>query len=88
MHLSITIAPSSKGKSSNGRHLWRRSGVTWCFVGLALVIEKALIDPRLLKNAIPLFVILAIWFVAYFVIRKRQAEKLKREIGDLNALVK
>jgi hypothetical protein len=69
-----------------GRHIWRRSGLTWCFVGLALVIEKALINPRLLKNAIPLFVILAIWFVAFFVLKKRNAEKLKREIDDLNAL--
>ncbi len=70
----------------NARHIWRRSGLTWCFVGLALVIEKALINPRLLKNAIPLFVILAIWFVAFFVLKKRNAEKLKREIDDLNAL--
>jgi hypothetical protein len=72
------------------RHIWRRSGLTLCFGGLALVIIPALIEafgtPRLLVNAVPFFVLLVIWFVAFFSIRKRQQRNLQREIDELKAL--
>jgi uncharacterized membrane protein YfcA len=73
-----------------GRHIWRRSGLWLCFVGLAFVVLPALIAalkaPRLLLNAIPFFVLLAGWFVVFFTIRKRERTNLQREIDALNAL--
>jgi uncharacterized membrane protein YfcA len=74
------------------RHIWRRSGVPFCFAGLALAIIPELIPalqtPRLLLNAAPFFVLLAIWFVLFFFIRKRNRVKLQREIDELDALEK
>jgi hypothetical protein len=73
-----------------GRHIWRRSGLWLCFVGLAFVVLPALIAalkaPGLLLNAIPFFVLLAGWFVVFFTIRKRERTNLQREIDALNAL--
>jgi hypothetical protein len=73
-----------------GRHIWRRSGLWLCFVGLAFVVLPALIaalkSPRLLVNAVTFFVLLATWFVAFFFIRKRDQRNLQREIDELTAL--
>lgn len=72
------------------RHIWRRSGLTFCFAGVALALIPELIPaletPRLLLNAAPFFVLLVIWFVLFFFIRKRNRLKLQREIDELNAL--
>lgn len=69
------------------RHIWRRSGLWLCFTGLALVVVppliKALKTPRLLLNAVPFFFLLAVWFVAFFTLRKRGQQKLQREIDEL-----
>src|ERR1700691_1405182 len=47
-------------------HVWRRSGLTFCFVGLALALAPALIasldNPGLLLKALPFFVLLVLWF--------------------------
>jgi hypothetical protein len=73
-----------------GRYIWRRSGLWLCFVGLAFVVLPALIAalkaPRLLLNAVPFFVLLAGWIVAFVYIRKRERTNLQREIDALNAL--
>jgi hypothetical protein len=42
--------------------------------------------PRLLANAVPFFVLLAVWFVAFFSIRKRDQRNLQSEIDELEAL--
>jgi hypothetical protein len=59
------------------------------FVGLGLFIAPALMGPvknlRLLVNAVPFFVLLFIWFVAFFYIRNRDQRRLQREIDELNA---
>jgi hypothetical protein len=72
------------------RHIWRRSGLWGCFTGLALVVVPALMGalraPRLLVNAVPLFVLLTTWFVVFSSIRKRERTNLQREIDALNAL--
>jgi hypothetical protein len=69
---------------------WRRAGLTWCFSGLAIVLVPALVNslnnPRLLLRAAPFFILLAIWFAMYFRMRKRNQQKLQREIDELNAL--
>jgi hypothetical protein len=72
------------------QHVWRRSGLTFCFAGLAVVIVPPLIlllrTPRLLMNVVPFFVLLAIWLAVFFPLRKRQQRNLQREIDELNAL--
>jgi FtsH-binding integral membrane protein len=72
------------------RHVWRRAGLTFCFAGVALFIIPALIGvlrtPRLLVNLVPFFVLLAIWLVVFFSMRKRQNRKLQQEIDELKAL--
>jgi len=59
-------------------------------------VIKAFPNPRLLLNVVPFFVLLAFWFVAFFLMRKRQQgqlqheidkqAKLQREIDELRAL--
>jgi hypothetical protein len=72
------------------RHVWRRSGLWLCFIGLAFVVLPALMaalkTPRLLVNAVPFFVLLATWFIAFFYIQKRDQGNLQREIDELTAL--
>jgi hypothetical protein len=74
------------------RHIWRRSGLTFCFAGLALALipelTGALKTPRVLLNAMPFFVLLVIWFVVFFVMRKRNRRKLQQEIDELTAFEK
>jgi hypothetical protein len=71
-----------------GRHIWRRAGLTFCFLGLAFVVLAALIQalatPQLLVNAVPFFVLLLIWFIAFFFQRKRGQQRLQKEIDELN----
>jgi len=68
-------------------HVWRRSGLTFCFLGLALVLAPAFIaaldNPRILLNGAPFFVLLTIWFVVFFFGKKRSQNKLQREIDEL-----
>lgn len=70
------------------RHAWRKAGLTYCFLGMALVIVPLLIrsldDPRiLLLNFGPLFVLLAVWCAIFFPKMKRQRQKLQQEIEEL-----
>jgi hypothetical protein len=69
------------------RHVWRRFGLTFCFLGLALALAPALIDslhnPRLLVNTVPFFVLLTVWFVAFFFLKKRGQNKLQQEVDEL-----
>jgi Na+/melibiose symporter-like transporter len=68
------------------QHIWRRV-LTFCFLGMALVIVPALIKsldaPRLLVNFVPFFVLLAIWCAIFFPMRKRNQRKLQQEIEEL-----
>lgn len=69
------------------RHVWRRSGLTFCFLGLVIALAPAFIasidNPRLLLNAAPFFVFLTVWFVAFFFSKKRGQSKLQQEIDEL-----
>jgi uncharacterized membrane protein YfcA len=72
------------------RHVWRKAGLTFCFLGMAMVVAPVLIksldDPRLLFSVAPLFVLLAIWLAVFFPIRKRKLQKLQQEIEDLRTV--
>jgi uncharacterized membrane protein YfcA len=69
------------------RHIWRRTGLTYLFLGLAMVVVPALISalgaPRLLLNMVPFFLLLIIWFVLFFRGKKRSQHKLQQEIDEL-----
>jgi hypothetical protein len=70
------------------RHVWRKAGLTFCFLGMALVIVPALIrslgTPRLLLlNFGPFFVLLTIWCAIFFPRMRRQQQKLQQEIEQL-----
>jgi hypothetical protein len=68
-------------------HVWRRSGLTFCFLGLALALAPAFIaavdNPRILRNGAPFFALLTIWFVVFLFGKKRSQNKLQREIDEL-----
>ena len=72
------------------QHIWRRAGLGWCFFGLAVVLLPAVVEsihhPRRALNAAPFFILLAIWFILFFSMRKRKKRKLQEEIDELNAL--
>ena len=69
------------------QHIWRKAGLTFCFLGMALVIAPALIKsldaPRLLVNVAPFFALLAIWCAVFFPMRRRNRRKLQQEIEEL-----
>ena len=71
------------------RHIWRRTGLTYLFIGLAMVIVPALIAafgaPRLFLNMIPFFLLLILWFILFFRGKKRGHHKLQQEIDELRA---
>ena len=71
-------------------NVWRRTGLSWCFLGLGLaltpVLVKASESPRTLINAAPFFILLSIWFVLFFFLRGRKRRKLQREIDELEGL--
>lgn len=75
-----------------GRHIWVRSGLTFCFLGLGLIVIpqliKVLATPRLLVNALPVFVLLAIWLAIFFPVQKREQQKLEQEIEELRRFEK
>jgi len=62
-------------------------GLTFCFQGLAMVIVPGLIrslgHPGLLMKFVPIFALLALWFAMFFRLRKRNRQKLHREIEEL-----
>jgi polyferredoxin len=71
------------------RHAWRKAGLTFCFLGMALVVAPALIKyldaPGLLLKFGPLFVLLAVWCAIFFPRMKSQRQKLQQEIERLRA---
>jgi hypothetical protein len=72
----------------NARHVWRRAGLGFLFLGVATFVVPGLIRsldaPRLLLlNFGPLFVLLAIWCAIFFPMMKRQQQKLQQEIEGL-----
>jgi len=72
------------------RHIWRRAGLTFCFLGIALVVVPELIKslgaPRLALNVLPVCVLLATWTAIFFPLRKRRQRKLQQEIEELRLL--
>lgn len=73
-----------------GRHIWRRSGLTFCFLGVAMVLVPGIIQllpsPRALSNTAPFFILLAVWAVLFARNKKRSRRRLQQEIDELRAL--
>ena len=70
-----------------GVHIWLRGGLTFCFLGLAIIVVPEMIrslgNARLLLNVLPVLVVLAIWFAIFLPTRKRKMRKLQQEIDEL-----
>ncbi len=70
-------------------HAWRKAGLSFCFLGMAMVVAPPLIKsieaPQLLLllKFGPLFVLLALWCATFFTRMKRQQQKLQQEIEEL-----
>lgn len=45
-------------------------------------------DPKMLRNTIPFFIVLAVWAIAMAVLRIRKRRELEREIEELNEIGK
>ena len=71
------------------RHIWWKTGLPFCFLGLTLAVVPGLIQstghPGRLMNFVPIFVLLALWLVAFSFIRRRDRQKLQRELEELRA---
>ena len=71
------------------RHRWWRSGLPFLLLGMAMVIagtggQTAPTNP--LINAIPLLLVLAVWVVAFFAMKKKLGrEDIQKKIEELRA---
>ena len=69
------------------RHVWRKAGLTFVSLGVALVVVPALIrsldSPQFLVKWVPFFVLLALWCAIFFPLMKRNRRKLQQEIEEL-----
>jgi hypothetical protein len=73
-------------------NIWHQAGLTFCFLGMALVLEPTLLrsvqQPRLLWNVLPIFVLLVIWLVVFLSMRGKRRRHLLREIEELRRFEK
>ena len=71
------------------RHIWRRAGLPFCFLGIALIIVPELIKvmgvPKLALNVLPVCVLVLIWFAAFIPLSRRRRQSLRHEIEELRA---
>jgi Flp pilus assembly protein TadB len=72
------------------RHLWVRTALPVCFLGLALVLVPPLAGvlkrPGILLNAAPVLVLLAVWAVLFRRQRRMDRQRLQRELAEIEAL--
>lgn len=72
------------------RHIWVRGGLTFCFLGMAMVVVpifiKLMHTLRLLIDLVPVFLIFAIFFAILVSLNNRTRRKLQRAIDQLRAL--
>ncbi len=77
-----------------GRRWWRSGLPFFLLLGIVMAVvgtgaRNAPPPPHPLLNAVPFFVLLAIWTVAFLLLRKKQGPKvLQREIDELRAFEK
>jgi hypothetical protein len=65
-------------------HIWRRSGVPFLFLGIAIVLGPPIFrSPELSVRAAPFFVLLLGWLAAFYPIRRKQRRALQQEIDEL-----
>lgn len=72
------------------RHIWLRSGLIFCFLGIAMVVMPVLVrdimNPlRMLANLGPIFALLVLWLAIFIPQRRRRQRKLQQEIDQLRA---
>ena len=70
-----------------GRNVWRRAGLPFCILGVALGLAPAMVRsieaPREMVRFVPVLVLFVVWLVVFFFVRKRRRERLQQEIDEL-----
>jgi hypothetical protein len=91
-NLNITLQAyrsALEGRRDYGRHIWRRAGLTFCCVGVALGVVPRLIkslgDPQFLERWAPVLVLFVLWLAVVIPLGKRNQRRLQREIEELRA---
>lgn len=74
----------------NQRRMLIRGALWWSFAPAMLAIGTFLValskKGDIFRKAMPFMALVAVWVVAYFVIRMREQGKLRREIDELNRI--
>ncbi len=70
------------------QNIWVKSGLVWCFAGIALVVTPELVQniaspSRLLARLAPLFALLVLWLVIFIYRGRRNRTALRQEIAKL-----
>lgn len=73
------------------RNIWLRSGLIFCFLGLAMVVVPIFVRDiasplQLLENVGPILGLFVLWLAIFIPLRKRKLGKLDREIAQMRAL--
>jgi hypothetical protein len=79
-----------KKRRDYSQNIWLRSGLIFCFVGMAMVVTPVLVRDigtpvRLLASLGPLFALIILWLAIFIPQRKRRQRKLQQEIDQLCA---
>jgi hypothetical protein len=77
-------------RRDHSRNIWLRSGLIFCFLGVALVVMPVLVREistplRMLANLGPILALLILWLAIFIPTRKRRQRKLQQEIDQLRA---
>lgn len=72
------------------QNIWLRSGLIFCFAGMAMVVGPMLVRDilsplRMLESVGPIFALLILWLAIFIPQRKRKQRKLQQEIDQLRA---
>jgi uncharacterized membrane protein YfcA len=72
------------------KHIWRRAGLTVCFLGVALILipgfVKVFNHRASISNFIPFFALLTAWVATFIWKRNNDLNKLRKEIEELRGL--
>jgi hypothetical protein len=71
------------------QNLWRRAGLTYCFIGLAFVVGPAVVEVIRARaevmQILPFFVLLATWGVLFYFLKNKKRRRLQRLIDELKS---
>jgi hypothetical protein len=70
------------------RNIWRRAGLSFLCLGLAMIIVPSLIESHDVRRTLaqwgPVLVLFVVWLALFLFLRSRRRQKLQREIEELD----